>query len=275
MTKYIDINGDDDLLKLICRADTEELDLLVDYITDSGNGRIALAKDVCIAMINAKQEQQYGEKIRRLIVHEMQLFGGNSIINLFRQHGVVYDEIVSDVLAHLGGSFNKTESVESKELKIIEKVMTQAWEKMSESERAEVQRDLGLPTGAGPTALAALQAAVKLGGFASYKVSLYMVNALAKALLGRGLSFAANATVTRTLGVIAGPIGWAVTGIWTAYDLASPAYRVTVPCVLLIAYIRQKLAINLCAACETPNAASAKFCAECGGKLEQRSPESA
>jgi uncharacterized protein YaaW (UPF0174 family) len=270
MTKYIDINGDDELLILISSADMEELDLLVDYITDSGKGRIALAKDVCAALVSGKQEQRYTQHLRRMIIRELQLFGGNSIVNLFRQRGVVYDEIVSDVLAHLGGSFSKTDPVESKELKIIEKVMTQAWERMSEAERAEVQMNLGLQIGPGPAALAALQAAIKLGGFASYKVSLYMVNALAKALLGRGLSFAANATVARTLGVIAGPIGWAVTGIWTVYDLASPAYRLTVPCVLQIAYMRQKLAINLCPACEIPNAASAKFCAQCGAKFEQR-----
>ena len=42
------------------------------------------------------------------------------------------------------------------------------------------------------------------------------------------------------MAVFAGPVGWAVTAIWTIFDIASPAYRVTIPCVLHIAMLRQK-----------------------------------
>lgn len=88
--------------------------------------------------------------------------------------------------------------------------------------------------------MAAVQSAIKLGGFASYKVAVIVANAVARALLGRGLSFAANAALTRWIGVFAGPIGWAVTIAWTALDIAGPAYRVTIPAVIQIAYMRVK-----------------------------------
>ena len=61
-----------------------------------------------------------------------------------------------------------------------------------------------------------------------------------KALIGRGLSFAGNALLTRTMSILAGPIGWAITGVWTAVDIASPAYRVTVPAVIQVAFLRRK-----------------------------------
>lgn len=71
--------------------------------------------------------------------------------------------------------------------------------------------------------VAALQMAIRRGGFASYKIALIVANAIARALLGRGLSLAANAALVRWLSVFAGPIGWAITAAWTAFDIAGPA----------------------------------------------------
>ena len=34
-----------------------------------------------------------------------------------------------------------------------------------------------------------------------------------------------------------------ITGIWTAIDIAGPAYRVTIPCVLQLAMLRHKYQI--------------------------------
>jgi uncharacterized protein YaaW (UPF0174 family) len=85
-----------------------------------------------------------------------------------------------------------------------------------------------------------IQSLIKLGGFVPYKLAVIVANAIAKALLGRGLSLAAGAALTRWMAIFAGPIGWAVTTIWTIYDIAKPAYRVTIPCVLHIAMLRQK-----------------------------------
>ena len=82
--------------------------------------------------------------------------------------------------------------------------------------------------------------ALRLGGFGTYKMAVVVANAVAKSLLGRGLTFAGNATLTRTLGVALGPIGWIITVLWTAIDIASPAYRVTIPCVIQVAYMRLK-----------------------------------
>jgi uncharacterized protein YaaW (UPF0174 family) len=71
--------------------------------------------------------------------------------------------------------------------------------------------------------LVAIQAVIRVAGFAAYRLAVIVANAVARALLGRGLSLAANAALTRTIGVFAGPIGWALTALWTAVDVASPA----------------------------------------------------
>ncbi len=44
----------------------------------------------------------------------------------------------------------------------------------------------------------------------------------------------------KTLGVLAGPIGWVITGALVSVNLAGPAYRVTVPACVLIAALRLK-----------------------------------
>ncbi len=45
----------------------------------------------------------------------------------------------------------------------------------------------------------------------------------------------------KTLGFLAGPIGWVITGALVSINLAGPAYRVTVPACVLVATLRKKL----------------------------------
>jgi hypothetical protein len=76
----------------------------------------------------------------------------------------------------------------------------------------------------------------------------------------------------RGINIALGPIGWAVTALWTLADLASPAYRVTVPCVVQIAYIRRQLIANAiygaCPECGEAVQKTDKFCASCGAAQE-------
>ena len=80
----------------------------------------------------------------------------------------------------------------------------------------------------------------KSGGFKSYQLWVIVANALAKTVLGRGLSFTTNALLTKGASILVGPIAWTITGLWTAVDIAEPAYRVTLPACVQIAYMRKK-----------------------------------
>ena len=173
--------------------------------------------------------------------HELQLFGGNTIANMFRGgKGVSYSELLCDVADKLDVNRRRHDSVLDVECKILNKVMSVAWRKMTSEERQALLKEIGcsnIPIGGAATS--SFIAIFRLGGFSSYKVSLIIVNAIAKALLGRGLSLAANAALCKILSIATGPIGWVVGGVWTALDIASPAYRVTVPAVSYIAALRQ------------------------------------
>ena len=106
-----------------------------------------------------------------------------------------------------------------------------------------MMKELGYPTTnfTRQAAIATLMTAWKAGGFQSYILLVSVVNAVMKFLIGRGLSLAANAAMTRMASIMLGPVGWVLTALWTLLDIAGPAYRVTVPAVIQLSYIRQSV----------------------------------
>lgn len=282
-------NSDFDLDSVLNNCEVSDIGILIDHITDKGEGRIALSSGACGQLIAVKRSGIVEEDDLKLISSEIRSFGGNSIFNLFRGgNGVTYKEVLTDVAEHLKVNCNKNSSCERIEIEILLKVLEQSIEKMTEEERKEILEGFGgsYTTMTGPALMLALQTAIKASGFATYKLAAIVAQAVAKAILGRGLAFSTVGPLMKGISTFAGPIGWVITGIWTAFDLASPAYRVTIPCVIQIAYMRQKMlneknkdrenahateATAFCPSCHTPHKINAKFCQECGHRLGQLS----
>lgn len=275
-----------DLNLLLHEANPDDLDILVDYVTDRGKGRLALDGTICKILVRAKQTQSYGANERAALANEILEFGGNTLGNAFRRvrsnlpfisdsggaatSGTVpYDEIVGDVASHLGVKVSKGSPIAIIEEGILRKMMGDAVQKMTDAQRQEVEIALGLGTSAvSQAALILLLQTGRMGGFATYKMAAMVANASARALLGRGLPLAVNSALSRTVGVALGPIGWALTAAWTLADLSSPAYRVTVPCVVHIAYMRTRMLAEAkyieCPACHDMIERTARFCPSCG-----------
>lgn len=262
---------DTDLVDVLTSADPEDLSILFDHITDKGEGRLSLSSEVCKKLHEARVAGEFSAEVRILAAEELQRFGGNSVVNLIRGGtGVAYSEIARDVADHVKAKYPAKGDCAEVETAILLKVLEQAYERMTEEEKKKLFEEFGAfykGEGAGPAAMATLIAAIKLSGFGAFKLAAVVANAVARALLGRGLQFGAAAAMMRGISVFSGPVGWAITAIWTAFDLASPAYRVTVPCVVQIAYMRQKKLSQRCSTCSAPLPADAKFCAECGARV--------
>jgi uncharacterized protein YaaW (UPF0174 family) len=90
--------------------------------------------------------------------------------------------------------------------------------------------------GAGSILLAIKQ----FGGFATYKVALIVANQAARALIGRGLSLAANAALVRGLSIFLGPVGWILLA-WGINDSLGTNYKRVIPGVLYIYCIYERL----------------------------------
>lgn len=227
---------------LFRRATADDLQELVEYVTKPVTGLL-------------DQTDQYKEhfpdhtRYAKEILKEIKAFGGNSIANALRGGGPRYREIVADVADKIGVEDvgGGRDSVADLEMRIMVKILKDAMDSTEGKDRAEIEQALK-DAGVGAKDLSVLFSggvaasliAARLSGFALYRVSLIVANSVATHILGRGLSFAANAALTRSLAVVAGPIGWVITGIWTVLDLAGPAYRVTIPCVIQVAMLRQK-----------------------------------
>jgi len=264
------IDDDTDLIVVLKGADESDLAILADFITDNNKGRISLDSSVR-GQIDSFKRNGSLRKNHDLIAREIQEFGGNSIMNMFRGTGVPYAEILSDVADHMNVEVDDDDTAEQVELKILLAVAIKGMERMSPGDQREFLKQIsgGKVKGVGPGMVAALQTAILAGGFGSYILATTVAQAVARTLIGRGLTFGATGGLMRGISVFAGPIGWAVTAIWTAFDLASPAYRVTVPCVVQVAYMRQKSkggALKHCKKCNAAIFPNQKFCSECGGR---------
>ncbi|HDL7056887.1 TPA: hypothetical protein PXM42_001544 [Yersinia enterocolitica] len=229
----IDIQGDEALVQLLLNADKGDIDLLIDYITNTGKFGFSMSDSVKAVLLDAKLHDVPDDETMRLLVRELQHFGGNTFVNLFRRNGVNYSEIVDDVASHLKMKVPTSTTVEEKEALIIDCVFTSSWKKMSDDERGQILRDMGISPSVSMDKLSRMDMPV-------WQRAALVANGLAQTTAGKALPLIAGLGIGRVLGVLTGPVGLAITGLYTAYDISNPAFRVTLPCVVQIAWIRLK-----------------------------------
>jgi len=262
---------DPDLAAVLQDADADDLHVLIDHITDKGAGRISLASSACAMLVQARKCVRPDETALALIAEELSRFGGNSLMNLFRGGGgVSYDEIARDVADHLKASHHAGSDVAGLEMAILEKLAKQFLDKMSEDDKVKFFNQFGMryAAGSGAAASAGLLAAIVASNAAGYQLSALIANGAVTALLGRGLG-AGLGSVAGSAALVA-PVALALSVIWGLYGLTSPAYRVTVPCVIHVAYMRRKrIFANACKQCGTLQPAGARFCSDCGSPLKR------
>lgn len=233
----------DNDLEFLGQMKSEELDDLVYCLTHDKDGSVRFTEELTGNEIY-KQYHPDHHKYWELIAAELQCFGGNAFANMLRGgKGVEYREILMDVCDKIKVNYNKESSIQRIEEFLLMKILADSLEKMSPQELKEFAEATGVKNTNEITSgvlIGVFQAIFRAGGFKSYQLTLIIVNAVMRALIGRGLSFTGNAILTRTVSILAGPIGWVITGIWTAVDIAGPAYRVTIPSIIQIAALRQK-----------------------------------
>ena len=235
--------SDADLVPLLRKGKNEDLDPLVQYILQKGwlSSELELTE---IYEKNQPNHMAYADEISS----EIQRFGGHTFANWFRLgEGASYKNIVCAVAKRFKVNFNENRKIEVIEEQILLKILEKAWEKMTDEEKAELLKALGTKSTkivGTEFPVAAFQAIFKAGGFKSYQIMLTVAAAVWKFIFGKSIPFVVNTALAKWTAVLIGPIGWAITAIWTLFDLGSPAYRVTIPCVIHIAMLRQLVALR-------------------------------
>lgn len=234
-------------LEFLSKVSSSDMDGLVTTLTHDKDGSVRFTEELTGA-VEYKRHHPNHAAYWELVAAEIQSFGANTFATLFRGgKGVPYKEVLCDVCDKLKVNYSSKSSVDMIEQNLMMKIISDALDKMSPEEVRELAEDAGVPDFGAlskDAAMAAFIAIFRAGGFKSYQILVIVVNAVLKALIGRGLTFAATGAMTRTASILAGPIGWVITGLWTAFDIASPAYRVTIPAVIQVAVLRQKVLID-------------------------------
>ncbi|GAA7125442.1 hypothetical protein ID0436_08020 [Helicobacter pylori] len=134
------------------------------------------------------------------------------------------------------------------EQNMLSKLLKDSLEKMSRREIKELCDGLGMTNidkviGENKQVLiASVLTLFKAGGSHSYALAVSVADAMVRQTLGHGLSsVVGKVALKKTLGILAGPIGWVITGALVSINLVGPAYRVTVPACVLVATLRKKL----------------------------------
>lgn len=231
-------------LEFLGQMSSSDLNDLVDSLTKDKDGEVRMTEELTLSDSYKKHFPDHA-KYWQQIAAEIQCFGANSLVTMLRRgKGVLYREVLTDVCDKAEvvkyDAMRKAEEVEEG---LLLKLLGDAMEKMSEVDRAEFAKLVGLTnlkTFAPATMTAAFQVVFKAGGFQSYRLTLVVVNAISRLIFGRGLALAGNAALMRTASLLAGPVGWVLTGAWTVADIAGPAYRVTMPAVIQVALLRRK-----------------------------------
>lgn len=256
---------DSDLNPVLEGSSSQDLSTLVDYISNKLSEK--LTKHPAYKEHNP-EHSEYAD----LLAKEIRDMGGNSFANIYRGEGPRYKEIVCDVAGKLKVPYNKKRSIEDIENSILETILSTTIKNMTNTEKGELLEEMQGKGGIrkGSISTAAFLHLFRAGGFNSYKLTAIIANKVSVAILGRALTFLGNQTLIKTVSILSGPVGWAITGAWTAVDIASPAYKVTIPCVIHIAMLRKKLNILNCQHCDAMLLdTNIKFCPECGGAISK------
>ncbi|GAA8315513.1 DUF3944 domain-containing protein [Helicobacter pylori] len=237
----------DEDLEFLKRLSSNDLKDLFDVLVYDEDGTLRMNEE----LTNSTEYKRYGHdyaKYPERIAEELQCYGGNTFINFFRDEGVLYKEILYDVCDHLKVNYNEESPTSLIEKNMLSKLLKDSLEKMSGREIKELGHELGMPNIDKMIAenkqvlIASTLTLFKAGGSHSYALAIAVADSMVKKTLGHGLSsVVGRVALKETLGVLAGPIGWVITGALVSINLAGPAYRVTVPACVVVATLRLKL----------------------------------
>lgn len=231
-------------LQFLQYCDNEDLVSLCNILMFDNNGNLRLSErlsnsDSWLECFPYKMRDMWED-----LAYELQSFGGNTLLNVFRNgRGPSYESIVFNVCKHLRvKGISKHDTAEDMEQKLLIAVSTKAIGEMSEEQARAIMEECGVK--GYNYSRAGLVAAVIALQMVNRRLFITVINSvmrmLGKVLLGRGVMMAGMGAISRGVSALCGPIGWIVLGGWTAWDMMGPAYRVTVPAVIQVAYMRVK-----------------------------------
>ena len=229
-------------------SNQEELDVLVKYLTKLPNGR----KRFNSRLMQYDRVQQFfpnHKKYWNLIAAEVQSYGGHLFANFMTGKGVPYRNILERVCKKSGISFTQEKSTEKLEIMLLSKILMDSMKKMPAKELQSFMQEMKINPHdyTRKTLSNDIKKIIRKENMKPRVVGVLLASSVAKIAISKtmkfsilkGLKFGAHKFfLGKTAAILTGPFGVAFTTAWVLNDLARPDYRIMIPIVIQIAYMR-------------------------------------
>lgn len=221
----LEFSHDSDL-RFLEKLTDEQLELLVMILTKDKDGAPRLTEQLTLED-RYKQHQPEHSKYWDLIAAEYEDFGSHTFGGK-----KPYREILCNVCDKQGVNYNRNSGIERIEENLLSKVLRDSLERMSAEDLEEIAKELNIKNT--DFTADAVWSAMK-----PYMIAVVVLHSIAKVFGSVVLRFVAYTTLTRTMVLVAGPIGWIINALWLAMSIGGPAYRVVGPATTVIACLRK------------------------------------
>ena len=234
------MNQDKDLMFLVT-CPNDDLRTLCDILTYNNKGEVRLSEQLTDsdAYINCYPERM--NMMAKEIGEELRRFGSNTVKTFcFKGEADSYETIVRRVCKRLNVEVGDNDNTQTMERELLTTLCEQAASKLTNEELRTLADKAGIPHKSlnHQMLVSAILFAIRRNTYLLAEMIYYITSRIASMLLGRWITIMGMSTVGRYLGMVVGPIGWTALAGWTISDIASPAYRVIIPAVIMVASMR-------------------------------------
>ena len=227
-------------LRFLSSCENEDLRVLCDILTHDRLGNIRITEQLTAT---DEYNRNYPEDMLFLvpqISNELLKYGSNTLATFWHNEPDSYETVLRRVCKQMDVRTMEQDSVTKMERNLLTTLCQDTLNKMSERELRLLANENGIPdkTLTRQALTAALLMAIRTSRAVLTRIAARVIQYIVEIITIRGVATAGIETATRAVGGVLGPIGWIALGAWTVYDISSPAYRVCVPAVLQVAYMR-------------------------------------
>ena len=227
-------------LRFLSSCENEDLRILCDILTHDRLGNIRITEQLTST---DEYNRNYPEDMLFLvpqISNELLKYGSNTLSTLWNREPDSYETVLRRVCKQMDVPVSDHDTITKMERNLLTTLCQDTLNKMSERELRLLANENGIPdkTLTRQALTAALLMAVRTSRAVLARIAARIIQYIVEIITIRGVATAGIETATRAVGGVLGPIGWIALGAWTVYDITSPAYRVCIPAVLQVAYMR-------------------------------------
>lgn len=239
-SSHADTSMDKDL-RFLARCENSELRKLCDILTHDKDGHLRFAEQLTTTDVYLEHYPERMQDLAPAIADELLRFGSNRLATSLRHFTPdSYEVVVRKVCRQMKVEVGKYDGVSAMERALLENLCESSIKSMSLNELRNLADEAGISSkGLRKQALvAAILVAMRVSPMSFRRIVVSTSYRILSIMVGRRLALVGVRAAQGMVGALSGPLGCVLLSIWTAWDIASPSYRVCIPAVIQVALMR-------------------------------------